>query len=86
MPIPNIIEPSSRTVIGESPREIGCVDEDVTVQVCSTMRGGVSVLYRLSQCQELIMEVIRFRNQVHLQKGASRNKMSYDHARNRRIA
>ena len=86
MPIPNIIEPSSRTVIGESPREIGCVDEDVTVQVCSTIRGGVSVLYRLSQCQELIMIVIRFRNRVHLQIDASRNKMSYGRAHNKHIA
>ena len=55
IPSPNIIEPSSRTAIGESPKEIGCVDEDVTVQVCSIMSGGSSVLYKLSQCQELIM-------------------------------
>jgi len=44
MPIPNIIEPSSRTEIGESGKIAGWVDEEVTVHVCSTMRGGSSVL------------------------------------------
>ena len=45
-------------MIVELPKWIsGGVDDDVTVQVCSTISGGVSVLYKLSQCQELIIEL-----------------------------
>jgi hypothetical protein len=56
IPRPKTIVPSSRTVIGEG--KDGGVDDDVTVHVCSIMRGGSSVLYRLSQCQELIIDLL----------------------------
>jgi hypothetical protein len=60
--IPNTIDPSSRAMIVELPSwKSGGVDDDMTVQVCSTISGGVSVLYKLSQCQELIIGLDNYR-------------------------